>query len=491
MSKFNKKEKKISKIVINQAGGTAFKQSDKLELVSWLLTSFVEDKYYENSTEQIERIYNLLSTLSDKEFICKAAIYSRTNFGMRSASHIIAAEIAKDVKGATWTRSFLDKIVYRPDDMTEILSYYLKKYGTPIPNSLKVGFARAFNRFNEYQLAKYRGENKEVSLIDVVNLVHPKPVKENAKALKALVKGKLVSTDTWESMLTKAGQTSENEDEKTEAKAEVWETLLKEKKLGYFAALRNINNVIKQGNDNTFDMLLDVLVNEKMIKGSLVFPYRYLTAINNLDGDSARVRKAKVALNKAIDISCKNVPQLSGNTLVVVDYSGSMGSGLDSHKGKGSLFGAILAKANNSDFMIFGDKASFIDYDPSQSTLKLTEEFMKNNEQRGEGYKQVGHGTNFNAVFEVASKPYDRIVYFSDMQGWAGGGAPYHSFKAFCSKFKTPKIYSIDLSGYGTSMFKENSIYCIAGFSDKIFEVMKLLEEDKQSLINKIDSIVL
>ena len=37
--------------------------------------------------------------------------------------------------------------------------------------------------------------------------------------------------------------------------------------------------------------------------------------------------------------------------------------------------------------------------------------------------------------------------------------------------------------------FPEQSVYCLAGFSEKIFDIMKLLETDKHALINKINSI--
>jgi hypothetical protein len=40
-----------------------------------------------------------------------------------------------------------------------------------------------------------------------------------------------------------------------------------------------------------------------------------------------------------------------------------------------------------------------------------------------------------------------------------------------------------------TLQFSENQIYCLAGFSDKVFEVMKFLKTDKKALLNRINSI--
>jgi len=78
------------------------------------------------------------------------------------------------------------------------------------------------------------------------------------------------------------------------------------------------------------------------------------------------------------------------------------------------------------------------------------------------------------------------------MQGWISGGAPTKQFTEYKKKFNvTPKIYSFDLSGQGDMMFPENDVYCIAGFSDKIFDIMKMLEQDCKALVHMIEKISL
>lgn len=123
MSKFNTKNSNTTKTV-NLAGGEAFIESPKLELISLLLTSFVKDQYYRSSKEALTQLQTLIDANADKRFVAKAAIYARTKFGMRSISHAVAGELATRVKGESWTKNFFDKIIYRPDDMTEILAYY-------------------------------------------------------------------------------------------------------------------------------------------------------------------------------------------------------------------------------------------------------------------------------------------------------------------------------------------------------------------------------
>lgn len=473
---------------VNRAGGKAFKQSAKLELVSILLTSMLSDQYYEKSTETQARLVGLIGKV-DPLFAAKAAVFARNEFGLRSISHVAAGEIVTRVKGESWTKDFVNAVVHRVDDMTEILAYVLATHGKPVPNSLKKGLGNAFGKFDAYQLAKYRSEGKALSLVDVANIVHPRPVGRNAKALKSLIEGTLKSTGTWESKISAAGKT----EDKAAAKEEAWTELLKSGKIGYFALLRNLRNIEAQA-PALIPEACALLTNEVMVRKSLVLPFRFVSAYEHVTS-----RKLKVAISKAIDLSCKNVPKLD-DSLVVCDYSGSMGDGFDSPKGKGSLLGAVLARACDADFMIFGTDAAYVPYNPLDSTMTLFEQFTSHN--RGSYWNTratmkggkiiVGHGTDFESIFKKANRAYKRIFIFSDMQGWAGawGGAPTKVHAAYNRKYDcAPYIYSMDLTGHGDMMFPEERVAAIPGFSEKIFDLIKVLEQDKDALIKKIEAV--
>ena len=154
MSKFNEKSQS-STLVENKAGGLSHKQSPELELVSILLTSFVSDGFYEKSNDTLIRLKELIPKCNPK-FVAQAAVYARTKYGMRSISHVAASELAIQVGGCDWAKSFYNAIIYRPDDMTEIFSYHKANNGK-VTNAMKGGFAQAFDKFDGYQLAKYRG----------------------------------------------------------------------------------------------------------------------------------------------------------------------------------------------------------------------------------------------------------------------------------------------------------------------------------------------
>lgn len=480
--KFNSKTQDTT-LVENKAGGEAHQESPQLELVSILLTSFVGDTFYEKANENLTRLKSVIQKNNPK-FVAQAAVYARTKYGMRSISHVAASELAIQVGGCEWAKAFYNAIVYRPDDMTEILSYHKVNNGK-ITNAMKKGFALAFDKFDAYQLAKYRGEGNAIKLVDVVNLVHPIPVEKNAEAIKGLVNGTLKSTDTWETGLTQAGQ-----DENVEtAKKEVWIKLIREKKLGYLALLRNLSNIMNQAPEALTEALAS-LTSEVFIKKSLIFPFQYLVAYKQFTTlNTKEARQITQALSEAVDISCNNVKSLNfdGNTLVAVDNSGSMDSQVSNSKHMkkselGGLFGIVLAKAINADIMEFGDYARYIPYQLSQHSMDFAANFTRQN--------KVGHGTNFNSIFEQANKKYDRVLIFSDTQGWVGYYTPKAELSKYNKKFgANPFIYSFDLAGLGTMQFPESKVFCLAGFSDKIFQTMAMLETDKQALINEIKAV--
>jgi 60 kDa SS-A/Ro ribonucleoprotein len=472
MSKFNSTIQART-ATTNLAGGKAYSESPKLELASLLITSTLQDQFYRSESQQMKALKGLITKI-DPIFVAKAAIYARNEFGVRSITHVVAGELGKTVKGQKWTKSFFEKVVRRPDDILEILAYYKANHGDSIPNSMKKGLGAVLSKLSEHALAKYKSSNSDIKMVDAINLLHPK----HSDAIEALIKGKLKTAETWETKLTQAGQKAENEDDLKEVKSDAWKSLLLEKKLGYMALIRNIRNILEHCPELVSE-LCEQLVNEAAIKKSLMFPFRFMTALEQVTD-----RNVIRALNKAIDISLANVPKFDGKTLIALDTSGSMTSGKcgsSSAAKVGALFAAVLYKVNDAELMSFSDDAQYVNLNPDDSTLTLA----------GSIPFRSG-GTNFNSIFFKAKNKYDRIIILSDMQGWIMGGAPSQSLANYRNHLSAnPKIYSFDLCGYGTLQFPENNVYCMAGFSDKVFDIMGLLERDRNALVNAIEKIEL
>jgi hypothetical protein len=461
---------------INKAGGEAFVETAKLELASMLLTSTLGDQFYRTADATTKRIKELVSQTSDKKFVAKAALYARKEAGMRSVSHLVASELAHTVKGEAWTAKFYDRVVHRPDDALETLACYVGTYGRPIPNALKKGLGAALARFDEYQLAKYRKANAELTLVDLVNLVHP----PHTEALRKLVNGTLAPAETWETKLTQAGAVAENEAELADLKKDAWTDLIRTRKLGYFALLRNLRNIVATAPDAINDAIV-MLTDARLIEKSLVMPFRFTTALEALQVSGLPgACRVLAALSDAVDASLANVPRFEGKTLVALDGSGSM-------MGKpikiGALFTATLAKANDADVMLFSDDAKYVSINKRDSTLTVAKWL--------EG-QCASAGTNFHAIFNRAVSSYDRIIILSDMQGWIGHYAPLSAFEAWKTKYgASPKVFSFDLQGYGTLQFPQRDVYCLAGFSDKTLDTLHRLESDQAAFLKQIEAVEL
>lgn len=479
---------------VNLAGGSAFVQEQKSELVTILLTSFLNDSYYRTVGDTMERVKELVR--EDPLFAAKAAIHARHTFGMRSITHMVAGEIGLNVKGARWTRHFFRDIIRRPDDILEILSYVKK----PVPNAMKKGFAEALRKFDAYQLGKYKREGAAMSLVDAVNLVRPVPTPQ----LDQLMKGTLPLPQTWEVLLTQAGDDPLK-------KEKVWKDLLVEDKLPYFALLRNLWNISQQA-PAYLDTALERLQEPARIRRSLVLPFRFLIAIKEMQNKPANTNKIIAALSEALDLSVANIPHLPGNTLVIVDRSGSMSSAVTLNKSfscaeLGCLFGFAVAKENpKADVMIFGSTAAMLSYNSRDSLASLTM-WGANEINPGNGYfirgggiltdrYDVGHSTNLGSAIQLAQlqaekhgKVYNRMIVFSDMQSWHGlraSTALSYYEKVTGTK---PIIHCFDLTGYGSLQFPEDRVIQLGGFSEKAFDLIVALEEGGPTLVKQIEAI--
>jgi len=482
MSRFNAAAKKAKTPIadtINKAGGRAYSITPKTELVNLLTSSMMAGKGLESDTEQINRLKDLLTKV-DPLFAAKTALYVRKEHGLRSVTHAMSALLARHASGQPWATKFYDKIVHRVDDAGEIVGALWALTDTKkgvIPGAMKRGFGKALSRFSEYQLAKYSGGKRAVKLIDLVNLTHPK----GSVGVGKLVKGKLESADTWESAISAAGPDAEK-------KSDEWKRLLMDGKLGIFALLRNVNNIVESLGDDKKAMaaLVSQLTDEAAVKKSLILPFQYAKAIEAVEEKGGAKGFVLDALRDALELSLNNVPDLVGDTVVVLDVSGSMSG--DPVK-IGALFSAVLIKAlkERCTFVMFATDAKIINVSTRPGTWEIRNEIMK---------KCGGGGTNFHAIFQTLKQhkiSAERVLILSDMMGWMGFETPQShasDWARTCCKVK-PTIYNWNLNAAGTSQFTQSQyldIVAISGWSDKVFDQINNAEEDPELVLQAIEA---
>lgn len=202
MARYNVKAKPTVLPVENHQGGKGYQYDSKSELVAMLATG-LDNKYYEKLGERETRLSNVIADVAktDKTFVAKALVYARSVMGQRTVTHFGAVELAKVLAGDNLGSRFFSKrarkanaggIIFRLDDMLEIAAcYQARNPGKQLSNAIKKGFKSALEAADEYELAKYQAKNRDLSLVDIVNLVHPKPSEKMAPVFAKLMKGEL------------------------------------------------------------------------------------------------------------------------------------------------------------------------------------------------------------------------------------------------------------------------------------------------------------
>src|SRR5690349_3800688 len=176
--KFNLKKAK-AKQTANYEGENAFALTPQLELYTAVATAGLSDQFYEKATDKVSRMRELIGK-NDAEFVAKLAVYAREKMYLRSIPLVLTVELAKQHSGITVVSKLASRVVQRADEITELLSYYamanerkdVKKLNK-LSKQLQKGLAEAFNKFDEYQFAKYN-RDAAVKLKDALFLVHPK-----------------------------------------------------------------------------------------------------------------------------------------------------------------------------------------------------------------------------------------------------------------------------------------------------------------------------
>jgi|688.fasta_scaffold34219_15 60 kDa SS-A/Ro ribonucleoprotein len=502
----------------NLQGFEAYSIDNWLRLISLLNTSKLENQYYRNESDTMKELKTLIDTCGkeDPYFVAQCIVYSRCiGEGMRSINHLAAVYLAPYMSGKDWTRRFFsgwDKkaqkggTVFRPDDMSEMVACFTALNGKSITNAMKKGFASTLEKLDTYSLLKYKS-----SILDIFNLVHPN--QKNSKAtvvyegkavptFEAIVKGYNVSADTWEVAQSEAGQIVVNavkegklSEEKakevlTEAKAENWKGLLTENKLGILAAVRNIRNILTNNPDQiTVEKLCSLLSDEVAIRNGKVMPYQLDLANEVLiaEFNDSNSRKVSQALLDGYQKAIPNLAELlTGNNLVMIDMSGSMGVPVADPKrktryqstcmSKASLIGMTIAKAVNADVIRFGSNAEYVNYNSNSDVFGLAKSI-----QKGMG------GTSLSSAWNEAQRSgrkYDRVFILSDNE--CNVGSTYSAYKSYVEKVGNPYVYSIDLASYGTVAIAGPKVRYYYGYGYGMFDDIAKSEFNPMHHIEKI-----
>ena len=347
-----------------------------------------EKEFYEDEITIANRIEALCNEVSPG-MIAPLAHDVRRDHNLRHVSLLLCVCAAKR---KALSANDLARVIQRPDEIMEFLSIYWKDGKRPLSAQIKKGLSIAFNKFNEYQFAKYN-RNTAIKLRDVLFLCHANPdTFEKEVLFKKIVDNTLATPDTWEVAL------SDGED-----KRESWIRLMTDGKLGSLALLRNLRNMI------SVDVPRDIIEHAlRTMNTRRILPFRFISAAKHAP-------MFEPHLESALFRSLEGDYKLMGRTVLLVDVSRSMTSNISGRseitRMDASIGLAMILRelCENIDVYSFSEHLSLV---PSHRGFGLATAIDKSQ----------GHWSTYlgKALLEIYTKyiTCDRLIVITDEQSY-------------------------------------------------------------------------
>jgi len=496
---------------LTHEGAPGYAHDTKSALFLLAVSNMVgEDTFYESATDRDRRYVNLVGevAVADPGWLVAFVEWLRGSANMRSASIVAAVEAVRARLASASTastvdsvanRSFVSAVLARADEPGELLAYWVSRYGRALPKPIKRGVADAVRRlYTEYAMLKYDTESKGYRFADVIELTHPEPVAPwqadlfrvalerrhhraelsvgellpmlvaNARLRSLASQDPSVLVDparvtaaglTWEDVLSLAGSTVD--------KASLWSALIPS--MGYMALLRNLRNFDEAGLPSaSASVVASRLADPSQVARSRQFPFRFVSAY-----DSVTSLRWGTALEAALAESLRNVPNLPGRSLVLVDTSASMtGNALSKRSTMtpakvAAVFGVALGLRAEADLWGFADGVFQHPIPRGSSLLRQVDQFVK---RTGE----VGHGTHIANAIRSTYRGHDRVFVISDMQTMDAGTS--------AAVPASVPLYGFNLGGYRHTAFDAGAVnrHEFGGLTDATFRMVPLLEAGRQ-----------
>lgn len=492
----------------NHEGGEAFQpRSPQRKLYKRTANNLLESTYYEEPEDLKDALVQAFNEASDSDpnFVLNLAAYARQEMGLRDVPQLLLALAAQDSRYNTYPpesghqndtriRDYTPAIVRRMDEAATVISIYHNVFEiNSLPNGLKRGLSDAINMMaDEYTLSKYQMTNRQVTLYDVFNKVHPEPtdrvenwhgltVEERGELFDRFMKGELddyegveplESPNTWEVRISELGNTEE-----------AWRQVVDD--MGIMAKIRNVRNMLESGlsGEEIFDES-DMSAAEH----SKMFPFRFYQAYKAYKAPSVPDDVAvEDFLSEAIERTAGNIPEEFEDTLVVADTSGSMNQPVSSGSSLScyeiSTFFASVASSVGADVGAFAssfEETSFHNQTPALDRIKTVKELP------------VGGATNGHLVFDrlrEENREYENVVLLTDEQLWNNRYRSNRSLKDAVDEYRDEvtdscSLYIIDLQSYGDMSMPDGyeNVYNVSGWSEDILNFVTYAENEQQIL---------
>jgi len=394
--------KRVKAPVYTHEGARAYNISAYNELRRSILSCLLwEKEFYESGVDIAKRVADLVTKVSPDK-VAALAIEAREKQHLRHMPLFLVRQMAKLDTHKYLVAETLQRVIQRADELAEFLAIYFgDNKSQPLSAQVKKGLAKAFDKFNEYQFAKYDRDG-DFKLRDVMFLTHPRPKETSGtygkkrqrltseeKLFKGIAERTLATPDTWEVELSAGAD-----------KRATFERLIAEEKLGGLAFLRNLRNMAQAG--------VDRKVIKRYVESSnfkRVLPFRFISA-------ARFVPQWEDLIEQGMLKCVADFEKMPGRTVLLVDVSGSMN---DKLSGKSEMlrldaaYGlAILVRELCEDSSIYSFSNSTIAI-PNRRGFALRDAIDKS---------QSHGGTLLGEAVKHVDKhvKYDRLIVITDEQ---------------------------------------------------------------------------
>jgi 60 kDa SS-A/Ro ribonucleoprotein len=484
--------------VQNEAGGTAYSFSDQHKLAQYAATGCLNQTFYASADQQLATVLELCAA-NEPEFIARTALFARSKGAMKDMPALLCAVLS--VRSPGLLAEIFDRVIDSPKMLRNFVQIMRsgvvgrKSLGT-LPKRLILQWLE--NRTDEQLFSGSVGNDP--SLADVIKMVHPKPKSPSREALYAYLIGRAFNEDALPEIVKQYEAFKQNTNAAEVAAPDVpfqmltalpltkthWQQIARN--ASWTMTRMNLNTFVRQGVFEDQDLIAIVanrLRDANLIEKAKVFPYQLLTAWMSITDEVPR--PIRDALQDAMEIAIRNVPQINGQVYVFPDISGSMHSPVTGHRAGSTtaakcidiaaLVAATVMRNNPQTVVVpFSDNVTPCQLNPRDSVMTNAAKLMK----------LPSGGTNCSAPLahlNAKKAKGDLVIYVSDNESWIDSSR--HAFyaqratetmtqwMAFKQRNPQAKMICIDIQPYGTTQAKESSdIINVGGFSDHVFQLI-------------------
>lgn len=491
-------------------GGYGYTRDTRSELFLLGVSLFANEarsSFYENARDRDERFVMLVRDLAisadptDQHWVRNFLTWLRNEGNIRTAALLGTVEFVH--ARSSWStlphlsRTLTSQIAQRPDEPGELLAIHAQRHGRGWPMALKRGVADAARRhYTEKNWLKWDSRRGGFTFADVLQITHPLPSNERQNILfqhildkayegthevteipqalpmiakRAQMESRAVSRrEITMPEITEAGMTWENAAGwlNRPLTANEWATLVPT--MGYMALLRNLRNMEQAGvSSDTVDRINARLSDPREVQNSRQLPMRFLSAYKATSSVNF-----DLALTRALDLSLANVPYLDGNTLILVDRSGSMFTHTSSQTDltfadSAALFGvALYQRAEQATLVEFGSDSQEIHIPAGESLLTSVRD----------RFNSMGGTNTYGAVQAHLQRRHTRVVLLTDEQAFPGSIGDPRTLDGIIPQ--DVPLYTYNLVGYraGHTPSGRHNRHTFGGLSDASFRLIPWVE---------------